>query len=90
MTARTPITALTDVETDFMTRKARGCDFPQIARDMGITVYAARLIGRSLFERLGAHNAAHAVALAIGLGLIPADVATSTATHTGGHDGPVR
>ncbi|MEU8920034.1 hypothetical protein AB0D10_03725 [Kitasatospora sp. NPDC048545] len=86
MTTRTEITELTNVEADLVTHIARGHDFPQIAREMGITVYAARLISRDLFERLGARNAAHAIGIVVGLGLIPADVATSSTTQTGGHD----
>jgi DNA-binding NarL/FixJ family response regulator len=86
VTVTTEVTELTSVEADLMAHIAQGHDFPQIAREMGITVYAARLINRDLFERLGARNAAHAVGIVVGLGLIPADVATSPTTQTGGHD----
>lgn len=54
---------------------ARGADFPQIAREVAITVNAARVHYKAAADLLGGLTPAHAVALAIAAGHLPADVA---------------
>lgn len=77
MTGRQQLIELTAAQTAVLTRVAWGLDFPQISKDLGVTVTEARLRHRGAMQQLGADNAAHAVALAIGLGLLPTDVATN-------------
>lgn len=54
---------------------ARGEDFPQISKQTGLTVNAARLHLRDAMTHYKAANATHAVTCAIAAGDLPHDIA---------------
>jgi DNA-binding NarL/FixJ family response regulator len=60
---------------------AQGHDIGAAAKQLGVTVRAARLLLRQEMDRLGAKTITHAVALAISTGLLPHDIAAPGATH---------
>jgi LuxR family transcriptional regulator len=56
--------ALTKRERQVLTQLSNGFQRHEVARDLGLTEHTVKWYARSIFNKLGASNAAHAVTLA--------------------------